>query len=61
VVVGVGQTPIAPLSQVVRCVGGGEKRIMTVYVPAKEGKVAEGEEVEIVRYKGRAVAVRRFA
>lgn len=52
IVVDTKQTPLAPLSQAVRCTltGGRDKRLITVFVPQSAGKVAKGETLWIVTH-----------
>jgi hypothetical protein len=61
VVVETKQTPLAPLSQAVRCaIVGGDKRLITVYVPQRGGRVKKGDVIWVVAQGARAVAAGAF-
>jgi hypothetical protein len=54
-VLGTGQTPVAPRSRAARCtaIGGSgadnDKRVFTVYLPARAGRVENGDVLWVVR------------
>jgi hypothetical protein len=65
VVVDTRQAALAPRSQAVRCalVGGEDRRLITVYVPLRGGKLGKGDRLWLVTQLGnpqRAVAARAF-